>query len=490
MATAATSEALAEYRSTLEELRRRGFALPEHFGDFVARHNPGLLQYEHVPRLIDVADRVVRGDLTRVIVILAPRYFKTEVFCRLLASFYLRQRPHHTVGLASYGADLAWETSEEARTYYRSDGGQLSAATAGKKHWRTLRKGGMWAAGVGGPLLGRGYHLGLVDDPTDPEKAHSLTYQKRFREWWPAKFMSRQEPGARVVVVMQRLGVDDPVDFLFRREVGENIEKAPEHWHVVLADEIKSSEPLGRWDGPMGLPETCTLEPDPRKVGEVLAPSRFDRTAVEAMQLAAGPTVTSAQRQGRPMRPSGDFWRKDWFRTYTELPDDAYDGGKDWDTAYTAQDANSATAWVESYRGKGKEGQFPIYIHDIDWDWKEFPGLVEWMQSLTGPHHVEQKASGKSVVQALRAQSVAAQEVGVKGDKFARAAAVQPVVSNRRVFVRREILDSLLFGERQGLLRVTAEQLQTEGDGLDLNDAFVQALTRHSGLHSRRLVFG
>lgn len=485
----ATAEAAEEYRSLLTEMERRGFALPEPFPAFVARHNDTLPAFEHVPRLLRVADEVARGERKRVMVLLPPRYFKSETFSRLLPAFFLRQNPHRHVGLTSYGADLAWSLSEEARNYFEGDGGRLSEDTAGKKRWKTNRGGEMWAAGVGGPLLGFGYHLGIVDDPTDPEKAHSPTYQKRFREWWPSKFLSRQEPGARIVVVMQRLGTDDPIDFLFRRELGEDTDRAPEHWHVVLADEVRSDEPLGRWDGPLGIPPTCTLEADPRSVGEVLAPSRYDPERVAELQTAAGTLVSAAQRQQRPMRPSGDFWKKGWFRTYRTLPEDAYDGGRDWDTAYTKKEGSSASAYVESYRGKGQEGQFPIYIEDVDWEWKEFPELVAWMKSTSGPHYVEDKAAGKSVVQALAQESVAAQEVAVKGDKFARAAAVQPVASNRRIFVREEVARKLLYGERQGLLRVTAEQLQADGDDLDVNDAFVQALTRHVGLHSKRLAW-
>ncbi len=490
MAVASRDAALAEYRETLQEMQRRGLALPESFESFVRRHNPTLLDFEHVPRLVRVADRLAHGHIKRLLVIMPPRYFKSEVFSRLLPAYFLRQYPYLLYGLVSYGAQLAWSLSEEARNYYQADGGVVSETTAAKHHWRTHRKGSLWAAGVGGPLLGFGYGCASVDDPTDPEKAVSPTYQRRFREWWPAKLLSRQEPGARIVVVMQRLGVGDPIDYLLAREVGDGTECAPEHWHVVLADEIRSDEPLGRWDGPMGLPPTCTLEPDPRKIGEVLAPSRFSADEVRALQLAAGPYVTSSQRQGRPMRPSGDYWRKDWFRVYDTLPDDAHDGGKDWDTAYTRQEANSAAAYVESYRGRGKEGRYPIYIHDVDWDWLEFPELIERMKSMNGPHYVEQKASGKSIVQALSAEGVAAQEVAVKGDKFARANAIQNVVANRRVWVKRQVADALLLGERQGLLRVTAEGLQTDDQGLDVNDAFVQALTRHVGLHSRRALFG
>ena len=77
-----------------------------------------------------------------------------------------------------------------------------------------------------------------------------------------------------------------------------------------------------------------------------------------------------------------------------------------------------------------------------------------------------------------------AEPVAVRGDKFARAAAVQPAVSNGRIYVKKMVYDLLLSGEAQGLLRVTAEVLQTGTGGLDLNDAFVQALHRHLGLYA------
>lgn len=450
------------------------------FRQFVERRNPDLLRYEHVPRLIDVADRVVEGRLRRVLLMIPPRYFKSELFSRLLPAYYLRRHPTRQAGLASYGADLAWELSEEARDNFVEDGGVLMRATRAKKRWRTEDRGVMWAAGAGGPLLGRGFHLGIVDDPTDPEKAHSPAYQARFEKWWPGKFLSRLEPGAAIIFVMQRLGVLDPVDFLFRREVGEDTDLAPEHWHVVVCDELKSDEPFGRWDGPQGLPPTCTLEPDPRARGEVLAPSRFDADAVARMQAAAGTYVASAQRQQRPAAPKGDFWKEEWFAdVYDELPAHAYNGGKDWDTAYSKEDANSASAFVESYRGPGADDAFPIYIHEVGWEWYEFPQLVEWMKGLRGPHHVEQKASGKSVAQVLRTHQVAVDEVSVAGDKFARAAAAQPVVSNHRVKIRRAIIRQLLHGERQGLLRVRPQTLLAGGPDLDVNDAFVQAIHRH-----------
>jgi len=457
------------------------------FRDYIHRRNTTLLDYEHVPLLADIGERIVQGDLRHVMVIMPPRYFKSEVFSRLLTGYFLRQRPDLNSAIVSYGAELAWDLSAEARSYYQADGGNLRMDTSAKKHWKTEEGGELWAAGVGGPLLGRGFNCGIVDDPTDPEKAISPAYQRRFREWWPNKFLSRRQPRAGIVLVMQRLGMDDPIDWLMRREVGEDTYKAPMNWHVVFMDEVKSNEPIGRWGGPRGLPPTCTLEPDPREEGEVIAPSLFDKKEVEHKHRIVGPYMRATQLQGRPMEPKGEFWKKDWFiHKYQDLPEDAFDGGWDWDTAYTKDEAKSATAGVRSYRGPGGDLEFPIYIQDVDWFWEEFPQMVDMIHGRAGPHYVEAKATGKSVAQALQRSGVPVSEVNVDGDKRARAAAVQPVAGAGRVYVHEDIYDILLNGDRQGLLRVTEERLAMAGTDLDLNDAFVQALHRHTAAYRRR----
>lgn len=489
-AAAKHAYAIEEYRKVCAELERRGIRPPEPFEAFVKRHNPTLLKYEHVPRVVDVLNRMLHGELTNVLMIEPPRYFKTEVASRLFTAAWLRQRPWQHVGLTSYGAELAWSISEEARNYFRADGGEINTSTDAKKRWRTMREGEMWAAGVGGPLLGFGWHLGIVDDPTDPEKAASPRYQQRFIDWYPSKFLSRQEPGAKQLFIMQRLGLQDPIDFLFRREVGEKTPKAPMRWHVVFMDEIKSDEPIWRGTGPMGLPDTCTLEPDPRRTGAVLAPSRFSKDEVRRLQEQAGPFVASTQRQGRPMRPTGDFWKQKWFRIYDEAPKDMFNVGRDWDLAYGEDDANAASAYVRSGRGPAdREGRFNVYIEDVSWDWLEFPELVEWMQDLAGPHYIEAKASGKSARQSLTRSGVSASEVNIKGSKLARASAAQPFVSNGRVYVKRDVYDDLMFGERQGLMRITAQQLAADEGYLDVNDVFVQAITRHVGLADGKTSF-
>lgn len=444
---------------------------PLPFRAFIERVNPSLLKHRHVEAMAEAGQGVADGELPRVLVLLPPGYWKSEMWSRLFNGYYLHRHPTRKVGLVSHSANLAWSLSEEARNYFQEAGGAVRRETAAKRRWRAEAGGEMWAEGMEGAFLGLRYHHLTVDDPMLPEQAHSPTYQRRFKERFPQKLLSRAEPGASLVFVMQRLGSSDPVEMLYEWET-----ERPQHWHVLAFDEIKSCAPFWRGAGPMGLPETCTLAEDWRGEGEVLAPGRFAAEQVAMMQATAGTYVTNAQRQQRPSEATGDFWRQEWFGEYDELPEDATNGGKDWDTAYTASEHNSASAYVESYR----DPQGNVYVHDCDWNWYETPELLAWMKRVRGPHHIESKATGKSAKQFLDREKVPATEVPVTGgDKFARAASVQPVAEQGRVLIRRAVRKRLLEGDRQGLLRVTAETLIAGGPDLDLNDAFVQALHRH-----------
>jgi phage terminase large subunit-like protein len=185
--------------------------------------------------------------------------------------------------------------------------------------------------------------------------------------------------------------------------------------------------------------------------------------------------------------PEGDFWKKEWFiTTYDELPAFVHNVGWDWDLAYTKDEANSASAGIKSGRGPGKRDEFIIYVDDVDWDWLEFPDLIPFMKEKDGPHYIEDKASGKSAKQSLQREGVMALTVAVKGDKLARASNVQPVVSNGRIAVRKAVLHQLLAGSRQGLLNVRTDDLVSGKGDLDLNDTFVQMITRHVGDGDRR----
>jgi hypothetical protein len=479
----------------------RGLTTYNTFTEFIQARNPSLLQFEHVHYVLPALERICRGELTRVLVLWPTQYMKSELFSRLLPAYYLLKHQSRWVGLSSYNAELSWELSAEARDNYAAAGGKFKDGgnVAAAKNWRTARghgmSGGMWATSIDGKALGKGFHLGIIDDPLDPKQAHSRAYQRRFSMFWQQKWLRALRPLGCLVVVMQRLGVDDPIAFLLNEEqeaLGENGVVAPSahHWHILAYDEIKSNEPFAEFGGPRGFPVTCTVEPDPRKPGDVLSPKWKPPEWVRSIQAQVGPVAAASQRQQRPMMPTGDFWQLAWFegRVFDEIPKDCHNVGWDWDLAYTKDDANSASSGIRSGRGVGDDKSFPIYVLDVDWDWLEFPELIAWMKDKQGPHYIEAKASGKSASQVLKTHGIATKEIPVIGDKLARASAAQPAASGGRIYISKNVYKKLLYGESQGLLRVTAESLQEGSEGLDTNDTFVQMIWRHLNINSKRKV--
>ena len=128
------------------------------FRDFIARVNPRYQFYRHAEQLIEVLQHVADGEIRRLMVFMPPRHGKSELCSRLLPAYFLHRHPERFVGLASYGADLSYGFSRNARANFEEIGGRLASDAAAVKYWATAEGGGMWAAGVGGPITGRGYH--------------------------------------------------------------------------------------------------------------------------------------------------------------------------------------------------------------------------------------------------------------------------------------------------------------------------------------------
>lgn len=63
------------------------------------------------------------------------------------------------------------------------------------------RDGGMTAAGVGGPITGKGAHLLIVDDPIkNDEEARSSTMREKQWDWWQSVATTRLRPWPRTSI--------------------------------------------------------------------------------------------------------------------------------------------------------------------------------------------------------------------------------------------------------------------------------------------------
>jgi hypothetical protein len=79
----------------------------------------------------------------------------------------------------------------------------------------------MFSAGVDGPILGRGFHLGIVDDPHKSwESSHSAIEREAVVRWFGSTFISRQDPGNVIVVIGHRMHDEDLSGWLMSQQPG------------------------------------------------------------------------------------------------------------------------------------------------------------------------------------------------------------------------------------------------------------------------------
>ncbi len=337
-------------------------APPLSFVDWVSQTKPRYVWYKHCRNLAGVLQRVADGELKRVLCFMPPRHGKSEEISRLFSAYLLYRFPEKFVGLCSYSADLAFTLSLAARTNFAYSGGALSKSASSIQHWQTLAGGGMWAAGVGGPITGKGFHFGILDDPVkNAADAASAVIQASNVEWYQSTFYTRAEPDAAIIVIQTRWNESDLSGWLLAEEQAAaqaGPDGDPEHWHIVNFEALKEREP-------QAFPDTCTVEPDEREVGEALCPERYPVRKLTALRAHIGEYFFAALYQQAPFAKSGGMFHAEWFRFYDALP-----AGcrfvRWWDNAATAGGGDYTVGLLMAADGAGN-----FFIPDVvrgQWD--------------------------------------------------------------------------------------------------------------------------
>lgn len=314
----------ARFRTLMAERERIKHRKARHkltLRQFVDRISGGRVKwYTYAIVLCNVLQRVVDGTLKRVMIFAPPRHGKSELVSRYLPAYYLYRYPERWVGLASYGHELAHTLSKSARANYFMYREEPERGAV--KQWSTGHGGGMWSTGIMGGFLGKGFHLGIIDDPiANAEQASSETVRTAQKDWWESTWGTRAEPDAALVIIQQRWHEDDLSGYLLDQEWREAEladDAAPERWHIVnfealrsTPDEIAADEEL---NGRPLFPPTCTVEPDWRAPGEALCEERYPRERLLRTKRRIRGYYWYALYQQRPRARGGLLFQIDKLR--------------------------------------------------------------------------------------------------------------------------------------------------------------------------------
>lgn len=306
-------------------LRGRALELVhESFKDFIVRLLPRFIWYPHVELMVETAQRVIDGEIIRLLVSAPPRYFKSLIWARLLPAYFLSIRPWEWTCVISSGSTLAEIMSSDARAFYRDAGLAFRDDSKRKSLWRTLRGGGMYAGGTKGWAYGIGYNLGVVDDPFRRwQEAIKISVQEEVESFfWETFYGRRNIDGplpAAIVVNHQALAYGDLRGRLLKREMDE---KLPSEGWTVLNLPALARPRREPW------PKTVTVIPDMtaraegggrrlRILGEPLCPELQDQDQAGLERLEKiNAILFAAERQQDPFPDQGGGLFERWWWSF------------------------------------------------------------------------------------------------------------------------------------------------------------------------------
>jgi predicted phage terminase large subunit-like protein len=273
----------------------------------------------------------------------------------------------------------------------------------------TTKRGYRYGTSVGGTLTGRGANLIVLDDPQKPDEALSEAHRNSVGEWFDTTLLTRldSKTAGAVVMVMQRVHEDDLA--------GRLLEKGGWH-HLKIAAIAEGDEriPTGR------------RRMHKRKAGEVIDPRGDSREALNGLKQSMGELFFSAQYQQEPIPLAGNLIKAKWFKNYDVAPTIQHDDFLviSIDTAMKgtpAADFTVATVWLS--RGDNS------YLLDLWRERVDYPDLKRAVYHLREKYPqatilIEDKGSGTSLIQDLRADNVAPIAINPDGDKITRVAKI------------------------------------------------------------------
>jgi len=316
----------------LEALQRE--AAKRRLMPFIKRFNPkykdGWVHNDICRRLERFSKAVAEGKSPRLMILMPPRHGKSEIASRNFPPWHLGQYPDHEFIACSYNVSLAMDFSRKVKGimndpfYAPVFDVHLDPNNQSTESWGVDgHRGGYVAAGIGGPITGKGAHCLVIDDPVkNAEEADSPDIREKIWEWYLSTAYSRLAPGGGVLIIQTWWHDDDLAGRIQTMMKDSGDDEYVDQFEVIkypaiaAADEYLNTETdLIDYD----------VAPDAhhqllRRKGEALHPDRYDLDKLLRIKAQnKGGRWWSALYQQNPVPDDGGYFLKEQF-VRSEMP--------------------------------------------------------------------------------------------------------------------------------------------------------------------------
>jgi predicted phage terminase large subunit-like protein len=440
-----------EKEAAERELVKRELA-KRHLLAFVKRYeNTYLAGWVHkviCEELMQFLQDVVDKKSPRLMITMPPRHGKSMLASQYFPAWALGNHPHLEFINTSYAQSLQMDFSRKIQDLVRSpdfsllfDGLQITKNNEAVERWGLSDRkgartgGGVLAAGVGGPITGRGAHVLLIDDPVkNREEAESQTVREGAKSWYSSTAYTRLAPGGGVLVIQTRWHDDDLSGWLLSEMREAEIEMKETGVWPEDADQWRVVD----------FPAIATHDEKYRHTGDALHADRYPLKALRKIKRTLAPRDWAALFQQNPQVEEGAYFSKKMIRYYTSNPPKFMDIYASGDLAISKKEQADFSVFLvvgvdeqeniyvlEEYRGRGW-GTTEIIDTMVEihrkWKPRRF-GLESGHISLT----MEDSINARIRKDKLFDLHLEPLKPG-KADKELRARAIQGLMSQGKVF--------------------------------------------------------
>ena len=403
--------------------------------DFTRYTFPIFRENWHHRLMCSYLERLVSGDIKRLMIFAPPRHTKSELVSRRLPAYAMGRNPDEMIISCSYSDSLAARMNRDVQRIIDSESYEelfpdsrlfgRNIKTVANGAWLRNsdifeivgRRGVYRSAGIGGGITGMGGSLLIIDDPLKNQKeATSLTIRNAQWEWYTTTFATRMQKDARVLVTLTRWHEDDLAGRLL-----DLASKDGTQWTVLCLPAVAEG----------GL-----MPEDPRLHGELLWPSEFGAKHMREQRTNLGEMMFSAVFQQKPAPAEGLMVKREWWRYYTQRPDEFDRVVMSWDLTFTNGEGSDMVACVVL----GKKGS-EIYVLDLLNQRMTFTQTLaavramseKWPQATA--KYVEKAANGFATLDYLKSKIPGLIGIRPVGSKEDRVNAISPRIEAGNLYL-------------------------------------------------------